>query len=973
MAKTISCIYKDTIQLRSFIEEHELYKDPNLLVQVFSGTLNKEVIMELQVFLSKKLPYATVIGCTTDGEILEGSIVEEKIVLSFTIFEKTKIRSFLLHYDSFAGSFEMGKEISSRVSAFDAKTVILFPTSFDIDVQKMLEGIRDGYPELVVSGGIAGDNGHYNGAFVFTGKEITNNGVAAVALQSEHLKFHTYSNHKWQEIGKSFTVTKARGTTIYSIDNKKPLHILKHYLGESFINELPKSGVEFPFLLDKNGEKVSVFIVKVLKNGAIAVNRSVKEGEKLTFAYINVESIIENSLKNMRSLSKKPVETIFVYNCMARKRLFRHFSEEEMRMLNEIAPITGFFSYGEILYNGKNDPHVVGHSLTYLALSENANQIPEKPLTFKYDIPVNMKNIVSLTHLMQASQKDIRNLNENLKVSEQYYRSLFDNNTDFVYSTDLQGNITSVNPAFMKTFGFSENEIIGKSALKFISPDDIPRVRMHFFRALRGREQYYNIEIRNKSGEVSLFQIKNIPITVNGETAGIYGIGRNITQQKINEEKITQLAYFDHDTGLPNRMRFTEKLEELLLRAKKKKRKFAVLFIDIDRFKIINDSLGHYAGDIILKELAERIQEALPSGSLLGRFSGDKFSLVLTKQVSVEEVMKTGTQILQNISKPIFMNNQEFFLTASIGVSWYPGDGLDEHTLLKNADIAMNRSKNNGGNRITFFSNEMNDEALIRLEMESYLRKALKKNEFFLYYQPLINLHSGEIYGSEALIRWEHPKLGLVSPGDFIPLAEETGLIEEIGNWVLRKACKQNKQWHDMGLGKLSISVNVSAHQFQQTNFLSEVKRAIEESGLSPEYLILELTESAMLENIDYSISVMKSLQELGVKVSIDDFGTGYSSLSYLRNLPINTLKIDRSFVDKLDIDTIDIAIVRAIITMSQGLAVEVVAEGVETKEQIELLRELNCHYAQGYFIHKPLSTKEFENVLKKTATTLYK
>jgi diguanylate cyclase (GGDEF)-like protein/PAS domain S-box-containing protein len=968
MAKTISCIYQDMNQLKSFIEEHELHEYPNLLVQVFTGILNKEIIIKLQNFLNENLPAATVIGCTTDGEIHEGAIVEKKIVLSFTIFEKTELKSVLLHHDSFAGSFEMGKELSLRLSAFDTKTVILFPTSFEVNVQEMLDGIYDGNPELVVSGGIAGDNGNYEEAFVFTGIEITNKGVAAVALKSEHLEFHTYTNHKWKEIGKSFTVTKANGTTIYSIDNKKPLQILAHYLGESFVHELPQSGVEFPFLLDKRGEKVSVFVVKVLKNGAVVVNRNVNEGEKLTFAYTDVESIVEDSLKNMKRLSKKPVETIFVYNCMARKRLFRHFSEEEMRMLNQIAPITGFFSYGEISYKGKDEPHVVGHSLTYLALSENIKKIQKKSFAFQYDIPVHMKNIVSLTHLMEASQKDTQILNENLKVSEQYYRSLFDNNTDFVYSTDLQGNFTSVNPAFVKTFGYSENEIIGKSAVKFISQDDIPRVRMHFFRALRGREQYYNIEIRNKTGEVSLFQIKNIPITINGETTGIYGIGRNITQLKKNEEKITQLAYYDHDTGLLNKMRFTEKLEELLSRAKKKKRKLAILFIDIDRFKIINDSLGHYAGDLILKELAERIQEVLPSGSLLGRFSGDKFSLAITKQVAIEEVMKTGTQILQNIAKPILMNNQEVFVSASIGVSWYPDDGLDEHTLLKNADIAVNRSKNNGGNQITFFSNEMNDEAMKRLKMESYLRKALKKNEFFLCYQPLIDLHTGEIYGSEALIRWNHPKLGHVSPAEFIPLAEETGLIEEIGDWVLRTACKQNKQWHDMGLGKLSVSVNVSAHQFQQKNFLAKVKKALEESGLPPEYLILELTESAMLRNIDYSISVMKSLQELGVKVSIDDFGTGYSSLSYLRNLPINTLKIDRSFIDKMDIETSDIAIVRAIITMSHGLQVKVVAEGVETKEQIELLRELNCHYAQGYYIHKPLLTEEFENVLRKTA-----
>ncbi|MCM3241373.1 EAL domain-containing protein [Cytobacillus oceanisediminis] len=265
---------------------------------------------------------------------------------------------------------------------------------------------------------------------------------------------------------------------------------------------------------------------------------------------------------------------------------------------------------------------------------------------------------------------------------------------------------------------------------------------------------------------------------------------------------------------------------------------------------------------------------------------------------------------------------------------------------------------------------EMNQQAMVRLELESYLRKALQKNEFFLCYQPLIDLETGNLYGSEALIRWNHPKLGLVSPGEFIPLAEETGLIKDIGGWVLGSACKQNKRWQMLGYKSLSISVNVSAYQFQQPGFLQEVKMALELSGMEPQYLTLELTESTMLRNVEHSIQVMQSLQNIGVKVSIDDFGTGYSSLSYLKDLPINTLKIDRSFINNLRLNTSDVAIVKAIITMGHGLAVKVVAEGVETQEQIELLKELKCHYAQGFYIHKPLMTSEFEEGLSKYAQT---
>lgn len=584
----------------------------------------------------------------------------------------------------------------------------------------------------------------------------------------------------------------------------------------------------------------------------------------------------------------------------------------------------------------------------------------------------NQYTINTLTSLVETSQQDILHLNESLKISEQYYRSLFDNNGDFVYSTDLKGNFTSVNQSFLKTFGFSEQELIGKPALSFINEGDYPRAKMHFVQALRGRDQTFTIEIQIKSGEIQTFQVKNIPITINGECVGTYGIGRNITRQKKTEEKIIQLAYYDHDTGLPNRMRFTEQLEEMLRRAKKKKELLAVLVIDIDRFKIINDSLGHYAGDIVLKELAARIQSSLPKGSYLGRFSGDKFTLLLTKNVNIEQTTRTAIDLQTLISKPLYYENQEFIVTASIGISSFPGDGLDEHILLKNADIAMNRSKNQGGNRVTYFSSGMNDQAMIRLELESYLRKALQKNEFYLCYQPLMDLKSGDITCTEALIRWQHPHLGLVSPAQFIPLAEETGLIEEIGVWVLTTACIQTKKWQSTGFPNLGVSVNVSAHQFQQHTFIGQVIKALEISQLDPEFLSLELTESAMLKDIAYSISVMKALQDLGVKVSIDDFGTGYSSLSYLRNLPIDTLKIDQSFINNLHDDSSDIAIVKAIITMGQGLAVKIVAEGVETHEQINILRDLDCHYAQGYYIQKPLESKAFEKGFRTFENAVY-
>ncbi|MEQ2525682.1 EAL domain-containing protein [Bacillaceae bacterium CLA-AA-H227] len=963
MIKTISYVYKNTDDLKNLIEDNVLYEYPNIFIQIFSSNIDLVELEKIQETIRTSLPLAKVMGCTTSGDIVEGSFVKEKISISFTIFEKTKIDSSLFYVKDYENIREMGKSIVAKLCGADTKALILFSSPSSVDLQPLLDSIDEEKQDITLAGGIAGEKDSFREGIIFNEEESTNEGIVAVSLNNSDLQVQTFTNFKFQEVGKSFKITKAIGNTIVSIDKKKPSKVLESYLGKDFLEQIKLQRNDFPFLLGTKDKSTPIWITNLLEDGTVTVNHPISEGDSLVFAYAHLKEIIDNSLRELKRLSKQNVETIFAYNCSSRKRMLHEFAADEMRMLNSIAPTNGFFANGEIsTENGK--PQLVGHALTFLALSENKKKLSNRKIDFQYHIPDSVKTIVTLTHLMRASQADLEILNDHAQISEQYYRSLFDNNTDIVYSTDLDGNISSVNPAFEKLLGYKKEELLGKSALKYINKEDIPRVRTHFYSALKGKEQYYNIEVSSKTGENNLLHLKNIPITVNGECVGIYGIGRNITEQKKIEDKIIQLAYYDQDTGLPNRIRFSERLTELLQNAKKTKRKLALMVIDMDRFKIINDSLGHDAGDEILKGISERIQAAIPGGAFLGRFNGDKFTLILSKNVSIEAVIKIANSILRHVGAPIHYSGQEFYVSASIGVSLYPTDGTDEMTLMKNADIAMNRSKSQGGNRLTLYSNDMNEEALKRLELESYLRKALQKDEFFLCYQPLIDLKSGKLYGSEALIRWNHPLLGLVSPGDFIPLAEETGLIEEIGSWVLRTACKQNKLWQQKGLKNITVSVNVSANQFQQTKFVAEVTRALEKSGLEPKYLTLELTESTMLRNIDHSIDVMKSLQKLGVRVSIDDFGTGYSSLSYLKDLPIDHLKIDRSFINNLRIDTSDIAIVKAIITMSHGLAVKVVAEGVETEEQIELLKKLKCHYAQGFFLHRPLTSEDFEKVL---------
>jgi len=436
--------------------------------------------------------------------------------------------------------------------------------------------------------------------------------------------------------------------------------------------------------------------------------------------------------------------------------------------------------------------------------------------------------------------------------------------------------------------------------------------------------------------------------------------GKAILSFTMIEEKVFKLAYYDLETGLANRMKFTEHLEQVIGLGKPKSQ-FALLIIDLDRFKNINDSLGYTVGDFILKEMATRLKNTIPASAFLGRLTGDKFSLLLTEDTKISTVMKVAINILERLAAPVVYLKQEIMLTASIGICFYPKDGVDEQTLLKNADTAMYRSKQIGGNRITFYETEMKRKILSRFDLENHLRRAMARREFYLCYQPLIDLRIGDIIGTEALIRWNHPQLGLVSPAEFIPLAEEIGLIDQIGGWVLNEACQQTKKWQQKGMRHLGVSVNVSAKQLQNHGFFQEVNLALGNSGLDSRYLTLELTETSMLQKFNSSKKIMEALKKIGVKLSIDDFGTGYSSLSYLRNLPIHSLKIDRSFVKNIQETPADIAIVKAIILMGEGLGVDVIAEGVETREQADLLRDLKCDYAQGYFIQKPLVSNEFE------------
>jgi diguanylate cyclase (GGDEF)-like protein len=428
--------------------------------------------------------------------------------------------------------------------------------------------------------------------------------------------------------------------------------------------------------------------------------------------------------------------------------------------------------------------------------------------------------------------------------------------------------------------------------------------------------------------------------------------------------EVEHLAYYDRLTDLPNRVLFADRCAQALAIAHHNQHQAGVLLVSLDRFKKITDSLGHDAGDVVLTEAAARLRNCLGEADTAARSDGDEFALLLTQVSDAGDLANISLSITEAFKPPFQLGRQEVYVTVSIGIGVFPLNGEDHSTILRNAGAALYRAKKQGGNNCQFYAADMNAQALKRLSLETSMRRAIENDEFITYYQPVVNLASGEVVGAEALVRWRHPEFGVLPPAKFIGLAEDTGMIVDIGDFVLRTACAQTRAWQDRGFGRLRIAANVSARHFQQANFFERVVQTVTETRLDPVCLELELTETSIMENPEAAAELLTEIRDLGARVAIDDFGTGYSSLSYLKRLPIDTVKLDRSFVKGATSHPNDAALVMAIITLAHNLGLKVIAEGVETDEQMNFLRLLRCDEAQGYLFSKPVPADVFESAL---------
>lgn len=553
--------------------------------------------------------------------------------------------------------------------------------------------------------------------------------------------------------------------------------------------------------------------------------------------------------------------------------------------------------------------------------------------------------------------------NELLYVKQQL-ESFLENATDAIQITDTDGKVSYVNNAYEQLFGWQRAEVTGK-ILPIVPEETVAEVRELIVKILGGIPNISFETVRiTRDGNLVSVNMNLSPIKdVNGKITSIACIFRDVTERKKTEESIRHSAYHDYLTGLPNRRLLDEYLTNEINK-NGKENSLAVAFLDIDGFKDVNDILGHAYGDILLKDISQRLLGQAEVGETVGRVGGDEFLIIKTLTNSCMEIEEFANRIFKAFAEPWTIDNHAFHISASIGIALYPENGQDALSLMKNADTAMFNAKNKGKNCFLFYDEEMRNNILKRLDLENKLRHALELEEFEVYYQPKIDARSKKIIGLEALLRWKSPELGMVSPVVFIPIAEATGLIISIGKWVLQQVCRQINIWSEKGFSNVPISVNISPSQFHDTGLVSFIKDTMENHNIKPDVLGIEITESTLMQEVNNTSATLNMLKKLHISIAIDDFGTGYSSLSYLQMFPIDVLKIDRSFVKDITNENGDVAITKAIISLAENLNIDILAEGIETEEQSEMLEKLGCFSMQGFLYHKPMPVKELEEIL---------
>jgi len=1233
--RSYNTYYVNHEQLRSFIVDENISNSSSLLIQVFSAVNDEAFIEKLLYELTDTLPDAVIIGSTTDGEIMNGKVSSGKVVLSFTQFEHTTLNVASTEHQ--LNGFFSGQSLAEELIEDNTKLLISFVDGLHTNGEEFLNGINSISDDVIVVGGHAGDNSHFVETMVFTKEKILTYGAVAVSLNSTQLHVHTDYSFNWHPIGNELTITKAEGNRIYTIDGKSVVDIYAHYLGEGIAEGLPAIGIEFPLVVNRNGVDIARASIAKNDDGSIIVAGNIYTGEKVRIGYGDRKEILQKSQMIVESLSGKPTETIFIYSCSTRKYFMGDEVESETLPLQQFAPVSGFFTYGEFFTSNKKE--LFNQTMTLVSLSESDTIIERSQNLKERQVDINSASIGALTHLINVSSEEVEkshklneilqermelaligsndgiwdwnmiddsvyfsprwkemlgyrdeelsnhlstweellhpddkdeaweDANKNINKETEYYenihrlkhkdghwvwildrgKAIFDENgkavrmigthTDFtkekenefklisqaetitklterqelalvgsrtsvldwdftdnsmyispswkemlgfkdeelpnststwfsrahrddrktvlklireheekqikdfefnhrlkhkdghwvwvlgrsqifydqngkkvrmvgthtditeekelqlkfahhsqmiaqmheaVNTTDLTGIVTSWNKGSELTYGYKAEEIIGKH-ISFLYgtnlDEELSAELAKVTPSLMEKGEYRNtLPFVKKSGETVLISLSlSFLRDDKGNPMEIVAYGQDVTEQKkveaaLNEQKniLRHQALHDALTGLPNRILFKDRLAHGIKTAERHTSGLAIFFIDLDKFKQINDSLGHDIGDSVLKAVSKRIKSVIRKEDTLARLGGDEFTVIMDDLLNPVDAEILAKKILKILAEPLYIDEHILYVTGSIGISLYPEDADDPESLLKYADTAMYKAKEQGHNSFKFYSFNMTKFALEKMHMRTSLQQAIDNKEFIIHYQPQININSKKILGIEALVRWQHPTMGILYPDQFIPLAEETGMIIEIDKWVMKSAMKQVSKWYRSGLNPGVLATNLSIRQLECGDFPIMVKERLKKYDFSPQWLELEITESQMMKDPEEVILKLNMINDLGVRISIDDFGTGYSSLQLLKRLPINRLKIDRSFVKDVPEDEEDVAIIKAIIALAKSLKLDLIAEGVETEAQRDFLINNGCFNVQGHYYGHPVSSKEMEKILLK-------
>ena len=951
----------------------------SILIQLFTTQTHQPVVEHLLTILQNFFPSAVIIGTTTAGNIIGDDFKDNETVLSITTFDKSTIRLKHLKKVSSTGSYQDGEYLAKALVQKDTKALILFSDIETTDGQALLEGIHAVAPEVVVAGGIAGFSPAKE-SLIISNKGISTSGITAVSLSGERLSVENHFKNDWVPFGKKFLITHAEGKRVYTIDHMKAIDFFRHYLGEEACENFRKSSILFPIVKTEKDIVIARTAMIPHEDGSIEFAADIATGELYQFGFSDLEFMLGQKNQFYKEIQHKS-EALFVYSCIARRRMQLDVAKHEIAPLTSISEVSGFFTCGEFYGNSENT-FFMNHTLTMLSLSEVVTKCKEKSATsVPYRTTTTSSILSTLSHLISVTNKELREYNIYLDEKD----TLLKEGPVVNFKIDMEkkgSHCTYISPNVKRLLGYNSKEFTSGAVKlnRIFSQETLQKLIRDLKKFQLDTNNVFETELQafTKYGEEKYLHIVLSAHKSKQQTPHIYiGYCIDITRQVETEKKIRKLAFYDQVTGLPNRELLKQTLQEKIDEALENGKLCAVSFFDLDKFKDVNDTYGHSTGDKLLRLIANRINTVLKPDDFIARIGGDEFIMIhgnLNKRTIQNNILATVNRILTLIHEPFSIEGKIAHISTSIGTAIYGIDGENVEDLIKHADMAMYEAKNDPNVHFKFYSHAMRLIREKELALKNALKEAVKKREFYLLYQPQVDIKSGKIIGAEALIRWEHPEKGVISPVTFIPLAEEMNLIIEIGEWLLEEVCHRIKSLqneHFLPETFKSIAVNISPVQFNDPYFISKVEKIIHLLQIDTSYLEFELTEGVFVENMAEMVEKMQQLKEMGITISLDDFGTGYSSLQYLKELPIDTIKIDRAFISNLQHNHEDQMLTSTIIQLSQNMQCKIVAEGVENLEQLQFLEKNRCQSYQGFYFSKPVPLETLQALLEEELTTV--